>query len=45
MYLNFNVFLFVVLVKRSVLTLAGEIWRYRNDCYYYYYEAKLTSSR
>ena len=28
---------FVDLVKRSVLTLVGEIWRYRNDHYYYYY--------
>ena len=24
------------LVKRSMLILVGEIWRYRNDHYYYY---------
>ena len=29
---------FLDLLKRSVLTLVGEIWRYKNDrCYYYYY--------
>ena len=30
----FDVYIFVDLVKRGVLTLTlvGEIWRYRNDC-------------
>ena len=35
---GFNVYVFVGLIKRGVLTLVGEIglWRYRNDRYYYY---------
>ena len=31
-----TVCIFVDLVKRSTLTVVGEIWCYRNDCYYYY---------
>ena len=35
--LTATVCIFVDLVKRSALTIVGEIWHYRNDCYYYYY--------
>ena len=31
---SFSAYIFVDLVKRGVLTLVGEIRRYRNDCYY-----------
>ena len=34
---GFNVNNFADLVQRSVLTLDGEIWRYRNDRYHYHY--------
>ena len=34
---GFSVYILLVLVKRSVLTLVGEIWRYRNERYYCYY--------
>ena len=34
---GYNVHITVDLVKRGVLTLVGEIRRYRNDRYYYYY--------
>ena len=36
-YSGFNVHVIVDLVKRGVLTLLGDIRRYRNDRYYYYY--------
>ena len=33
---GFNAYIIVDLVKRGVLTLVSEIWRYRNNrCYYY----------
>ena len=34
---GFNVYIIIDLVERRVLTLVGEIWRYRNDRYRYYY--------
>ena len=30
---NFNVYIVVNLVNEGVLTMAGEVRRYRNDCY------------
>ena len=36
-YLRFYEHVFVDLVTRGVLTLVGEIRRYRNDRYYHYY--------
>ena len=33
----FNTYITVDLVKRGMLTLVGEIRRYGNDRYYYYY--------
>ena len=35
-FLGFNVYIFVNLVKRCVLTLVCEIQHYKNDRYYYY---------
>ena len=34
---GFNVYIIIDLVERRVLTLVGEIRRYRNDRYRYYY--------
>ena len=34
-FLGFHVYIFVDLVNHGVLTLAGEIPCYRNDCYNY----------
>ena len=33
MHESFNVCIFVNLVNEIVLTMAGEVRRYRNDCY------------
>ena len=35
--LGFIVYIIVDFVKRGVLTLVGEVRRYRNDRYYYHY--------
>ena len=32
---DYNLYIIVDLVNHGVLTLVGEIRRYRNDCYYY----------
>ena len=37
-------YIIVDFVKRSVLTIVDEIWRYRNDRYYYY-DTTLLSQR
>ena len=34
-YFEVYVYILVDFVKGSVLPLTGEIWRYRNDSYYY----------
>ena len=38
--LMYTFLLILDLVKRSVLILVGEIWRYRNDHYYYLQKSK-----